>query len=89
LTKEYYIKYWKTTAAKDWKAVQDMFKAKNFVHALFWSHLVLEKLCKTHWHGMHLTELEKEKIIAFLNTLTDSAFITNPEFSNPFLKEMK
>jgi len=37
--------------------------------------------------GMHFTELEKEKILAFLNTLTDSSFITDPEFGNPFLKE--
>jgi len=26
-----------------------MFKAKDYVHALFFSHLVLEKLCKAHW----------------------------------------
>lgn len=26
-----------------------MFKSKHYVHALFWSHLVLEKLCKAHW----------------------------------------
>lgn len=40
-----------------------------------------------HRGGAHLTRDEKRKIIAFLCTLTDSAFIANPEFSNPFGKE--
>ena len=34
--------------------------------------------------GVHLNDREKEQIIAFLNTLTDSTFITNEAFSNPF-----
>ncbi len=38
--------------------------------------------------GASLTKDEKEKIIAFLKTLTDSTFITNPEFGNPFEIEM-
>ncbi|MCC5945051.1 MAG: cytochrome-c peroxidase [Bernardetiaceae bacterium] len=32
---------------------------------------------------LHLTEQEKQDIILFLHTLTDSEFITNPAFSNP------
>ncbi|MBC8046910.1 MAG: cytochrome-c peroxidase [Fimbriimonadaceae bacterium] len=35
-------------------------------------------------HGNKLTCEEQEKIITFLNTLTDSVFINNPEFENPF-----
>ena len=31
-----------------------------------------------------LTNRQKEKIIAFLNTLTDHSLLTNPELSNPF-----
>ncbi len=31
-----------------------------------------------------LTPDEKRKIIAFLHTLTDQAFVSNPQFSNPF-----
>jgi HEPN domain-containing protein len=37
------------TARKDWKAIKALFETKNYVHALFWSHLVLEKLIKAHW----------------------------------------
>ncbi len=33
---------------------------------------------------LHLTHTEKEAIIAFLNMLTDSSFIQNEAFSNPF-----
>ena len=31
-----------------------------------------------------LTTRQKEKIIAFLNTLTDTSLLTNPQWSNPF-----
>lgn len=36
--------------------------------------------------GVKLTQEEKKDIIAFLNTLTDSVFISKKEFGNPFLK---
>jgi cytochrome c peroxidase len=34
--------------------------------------------------NLHLTPQEKADLIAFLHTLTDSTFITDPRFSNPF-----
>lgn len=34
--------------------------------------------------GVNLTLEEKANLIAFLMVLTDSSFVTNPEFSNPF-----
>jgi cytochrome c peroxidase len=37
-----------------------------------------------HAHGVKLTADEKKKMIAFLNTLTDAVFITNPAFSDPY-----
>ena len=37
-----------------------------------------------HQGGNKLTTEEKQNIIAFLKTMTDSTFISNPEFSNPF-----
>ncbi len=49
MTKKEYITYWVETAQKDWKAVDDLYKSRNYVQALFWSHLVLEKLLKAHW----------------------------------------
>jgi cytochrome c peroxidase len=38
---------------------------------------------------LKLTSLEKKEIIAFLNMLTDSTFITNPGFSDPYLHSAK
>ena len=49
MTKPDYIQYWKETAEKDWEAVESLFEKGNYVHALFWAHLVLEKLLKAHW----------------------------------------
>lgn len=34
--------------------------------------------------GFHWTSLEKLQLISFLKTLSDTAYINNPEFSNPF-----
>lgn len=33
---------------------------------------------------LNLTETEKSDLIAFLNTLTDTEYLTNPKYSNPF-----
>jgi len=49
MTKQEHIAYWVDSAAKNWKAVPPLFKAKCYVEALFWTHLVLEKLLKAHW----------------------------------------
>ena len=49
MTKQEHIAYWVETANKDWEAIQSMYKAKTYLYALFFAHLVLEKLCKAHW----------------------------------------
>lgn len=49
MTKEDHIAYWVDTAKKDWRAVQNMYQSKDYLHALFFAHLVLEKLCKALW----------------------------------------
>jgi cytochrome c peroxidase len=35
-------------------------------------------------HGLGLTATEVDAIVAFLGTLTDEAFLTDPRFSDPF-----
>ncbi len=37
--------------------------------------------------GLNLTEQEKEDLVNFLKTFSDTEFITNPDFSNPFEEE--
>lgn len=49
MTKQEYIEYWKTAAEKDWEVVQNLFDKANYPHALFFAHLVLEKLLKAHF----------------------------------------
>lgn len=49
MTKQEHINYWVETAERDWHTVQSMYKTKEYVPALFWTHLVLEKLLKAHW----------------------------------------
>lgn len=41
-------------------------------------------MASAHRGGVHLSETEKTQIIAFLHTLTDSVFITNPAYGTPF-----
>lgn len=48
------------------------------------SYNIDSKMEYAHLGGVHLTDEEKRKVISFLRTLTDSTFITNPDFSNPF-----
>ena len=44
------------------------------------------KMEYAHVGGVHLSKDEQRKIILFLHTLSDSVFIRNMEYSNPFLK---
>jgi len=53
MTKEEHIKFWTDTAEKDWNAVENLVASKNYLHALFFAHLVLEKLTKAHWVKTH------------------------------------
>ncbi|MFT6243689.1 MAG: cytochrome c peroxidase [Salibacteraceae bacterium] len=48
------------------------------------SYTIDSKMQFVHKGGMKLKDYEKECIILFLKTLTDSTFTQNPEFSNPF-----
>lgn len=49
MSKKKIIEYWYNMALRDWESVQILFKGKQFIHALFFAHLVIEKLLKAHW----------------------------------------
>jgi len=49
MTKKEHIKYWVDTANNDWKTVNNLFQSYDFVPALFFCHLHLEKICKALW----------------------------------------
>lgn len=44
------------------------------------------KMQYAHQHGVKLKPIQKKQLLAFLKTLTDSVFINNPAFTNPFSK---
>ncbi len=43
------IAHWIVMAERDWKSVEALFQAGQYMHALFFSHLVIEKIIKAHW----------------------------------------
>ncbi|MCU0445162.1 MAG: cytochrome-c peroxidase [Microscillaceae bacterium] len=49
--------------------------------------LIVEATNEVDGQSLLLTEAEKADIIYFLNMLTDSSFINNPKFANPFKAE--
>ena len=53
MTKEDYINHWVNTAQYDWTGTEHAFGTKDYIHSLFWAHLVLEKLAKAHWIRTH------------------------------------
>ncbi|MDR2232915.1 MAG: HEPN domain-containing protein [Tannerella sp.] len=53
LSKQQHIDYWADTADKDWVSVDLLFNGRQYLHCLFWAHLVLEKLAKAHWVKTH------------------------------------
>ncbi len=51
---------------------------------LIWSSTIDPMMKKAHQGGVHLTAEEKLDLISFLKTFSDTSFINNPDFSNPF-----
>lgn len=49
MDKQEHISFWVNSAKSDWKIAQKLFRSKDYLYALFFAHLVLEKLCKAHW----------------------------------------
>jgi len=49
MDKKEHVDYWVKQAQDDWITVEALFKAKRYIHSLFFAHLVLEKLCKAQW----------------------------------------
>ena len=49
MTKLEHIEYWTIGAEKNWVAVHALFDKGSYPEALFFAHLVLEKLLKAHW----------------------------------------
>lgn len=68
-TKEEYIEFWIEQANEDWNAVNTLFNGKNYLQSLFFSHLVIEKLCKSLWikHNIENVPPRTHNLITLLN----------------------
>jgi HEPN domain-containing protein len=49
MTKDEHINYWLKSAKDDWEAVIFLKNSNKNLQALFFAHLVLEKICKAQW----------------------------------------
>lgn len=53
MEKNEHIKYWLISALRDWDVTLDLVKSRRYTYALFFAHLVIEKLLKAHWVKEH------------------------------------
>jgi HEPN domain-containing protein len=51
--KNEHVDYWLQSALRDWEVTNDLVKAGRYIYALFFAHLVVEKLLKAHWVKEH------------------------------------
>ena len=63
-----------------------MYSTKNYVHSLFWAHLVLEKLLKAHW--VKDNEGNTPPKIHMLVTILNKTKLQMPDSDKQFLSEM-
>lgn len=55
-----------------------------YSEGITWSPTVDPLMKKVNQGGLHLNDQEKASLIAFIKTLTDTTFIKNADYSNPF-----
>ena len=53
MEKDEHIKYWLSSALRDWDVTHDLVKSRRYMYALFFAHPVVEKLLKAHWVKEH------------------------------------
>ena len=49
MTKKEHIEYWLNSAKEDMETMNYLYTGKRYVHALFFGHLYMEKICKALW----------------------------------------
>ncbi len=55
-----------------------------YSEGIVWSSTIDPLMKKVSQGGVHLNEEEKNNLIAFIKTLTDTTFVVNSDYSNPF-----
>lgn len=73
MSKKELIYYWKTSAKRNWRSTNNMFKSKDYDACLFFCHLTIEKLLKglvvieTGEQAPRIHDLERLALIAKLD----------------------
>lgn len=44
-----HIEFWKNTSNEDFEVFNLLLNSKKYLHVLFFAHLTIEKLIKSHW----------------------------------------
>lgn len=65
------INYWLQGAEKDWLACKHLYESKDLPQALFWGHLVLEKIIKAHVVRATNQQAPYSQDLAFLGSKID------------------
>jgi len=81
MEKKEIVQYWLQSAIRDWEVARDLVKTERYMHALFFAHLVVEKLLKAHWVNEHEENVPPR--VHNLNALYDQLNIELP----PTLKD--
>ncbi len=87
MKKEDLIKYWVYGSDKDFKAMQNMFKSKDYHWALFIGHLVIEKLLKALFVKANQENIEVPKIHNLI-LLADRANLNLTDEQKDILREI-
>ena|ERR1035438_2486213 len=86
MTKQEHIDYWIMNAERDWVRAEKCFEGKDYVYALFFAHLSLEKICKALW--VKDNESNYPPMIHNLVSILGNTSIKLSIEDNSFLKEM-
>jgi HEPN domain-containing protein len=82
MKKEDLIKYWVFGSDKDFKAMQNMFKSKDYHWALFIGHLVIEKLLKALFVKVNEENVAVPKIHDLLSLANRAKLVLTEEQQN-------
>ena len=77
MDKKEHIDFWLNSAIRDWEVVNDLVASKRYMYALFFAHLVVEKLLKAHWIKKHTVNFPPR--IHNLSSLYEQTCLELPE----------
>ncbi|MBS1657930.1 MAG: HEPN domain-containing protein [Bacteroidetes bacterium] len=86
MNKEEIISHWITSSREDWKTARELYESKRYLHALFFVHLSIEKVCKALW-----IEKRGEAVAPFTHNLLrllNEAGIELEEKNSQFLADL-